>query len=365
MLQRLYIHNFWCLENFEFTPVAGSSSLLIGRNGVGKTTVRRALEVLQKIGRKTTTRIAELISPTDFSRNRADVPMRFEIEVLLQDNVYQYTLALELPERFKELRVLEERLSVNGTPLFERAQAQVNLHRETLGPAQFLVDWHMLALPIIQDQSTSGFINTFRTWLARMVILSPVPSNISGTSKGRSFEPERDASNLGDWLNGLLGAHPAAYSTMFNYLKNVMPDLEEFSNTSQNEWSVHFSSAEASFKVPLRDLSDGEKCFFISALVIAANKHYGPVFCFWDEPDSHLSISEAGQFILELRRAFQKGGHCVITSHNDEAIRKFSDENTWVLDRKNHLEPTLIRLLKDIPRSGDLIESLICGDIRL
>ena len=54
-----------------------------------------------------------------------------------------------------------------------------------------------------------------------------------------------------------------------------------------------------------------------------------------------------------------------MTSHNVEAIRKFSDENTFLLDRKSHLEPTLIRLLSDITFTGDLINTLICGDIEL
>ena len=36
MLQRLYIHNFRCLENFEFKPSDASSALLIGKNGAGK-----------------------------------------------------------------------------------------------------------------------------------------------------------------------------------------------------------------------------------------------------------------------------------------------------------------------------------------
>ncbi len=35
------------------------------------------------------------------------------------------------------------------------------------------------------------------------------------------------------------------------------------------------------------------------------------------------------------------------------------------LDRKSHLEPTLIRLLNDIPVTGDLINALICGSIEL
>ena len=65
------------------------------------------------------------------------------------------------------------------------------------------------------------------------------------------------------------------------------------------------------------------------------------------------------------RRSFKDSGQILVTSHNPEAIRKFSNENTFILDRKSHLEPTLMRLLSDIPVTGDLINSLICGDIEL
>ncbi len=96
-----------------------------------------------------------------------------------------------------------------------------------------------------------------------------------------------------------------------------------------------------------------------------ANRHYGPLFCFWDELDSHLSLSEVGHFVMSLRRSYEAGGQILVTSHNPEAIRKFSDENTFVIDRKNHLEPTLVRLLSDMSVKGDLVELLISGDMEL
>ena len=77
--------------------------------------------------------------------------------------------------------------------------------------------------------------------------------------------------------------------------------------------------------LPFASLSDGEKCFFICAVVIAADKAYGPVFCFWDEPDNYLSLSEVGQFVMALRQSFQNRGQLLTTSHNPEAMRKYSD----------------------------------------
>ena len=91
---------------------------------------------------------------------------------------------------------------------------------------------------------------------------------------------------------------------------------------------VQFSNDQGSVTLPFEDLSDGEKCFMVCALVLAANDAYGPVFCFWDEPDNFLALSEVGHFVLALRKAFQAGGQFIATSHNSEAIRSFSDENT-------------------------------------
>jgi len=116
--------------------------------------------------------------------------------------------------------------------------------------------------------------------------------------------------------------------------------------------------------LPFATLSDGEKCFFIGALVLAANKAYGPIFCFWDEPESHLAIDEVGHFINALRRSFEnEGGQLFVTSHNSETIRRFSDENTMVLLRESHMDPTRVKTLEELGVKGDLINALLFGDV--
>jgi predicted ATPase len=143
VIRRLYVHNFRCLENFEL-PVSGQSSvLLIGKNGSGKTTVGLALEILQKIARGTN-RVGELVKPKDLTRGRTDVPVRFEIEVEIKGNIYEYVITFAFPAGFSEMRVLEENLSVNGRPVYNREQAH---------EAGFGIDWHLAALPVVQEQS--------------------------------------------------------------------------------------------------------------------------------------------------------------------------------------------------------------------
>jgi len=46
VIGRFYVHNFRCLENFELSIADRPSVLLIGKNGTGKTTLTRALEIL-------------------------------------------------------------------------------------------------------------------------------------------------------------------------------------------------------------------------------------------------------------------------------------------------------------------------------
>ncbi|MBH8564167.1 AAA family ATPase [Nostoc sp. CENA67] len=365
MLQRLYIHNFRCLENFELPTKGMSSVLLIGKNGAGKSTVAYALEVLQSVGRGIN-RVGQLVQSKDFARGRSDVPIRFEIEVLLDDKLYKYILALELPEKFKELRVFEEQLLVSGEPIYSRKEAKVTLYNRE---AQFSVDWHLVALPVIQEQSETDRLRIFKTWLARMIILAPIPSLMTGESNGETLEPKREGSNFGEWISGLLSRYPAAYTQVDKYLREVMPDIQDFLNEQIGKDSknmiVRFEANNANLSIDFKDLSDGEKCFFLCAVVLAANKFYGPLLCFWDEPDNYLSLSEVGHFVTSLRRSFKNSGQILVTSHNPEAIRKFSDENTLVLHRKNHLEPTLIRPLSDISIQGDLVDALIRGDVEL
>ena len=365
MLQRLYVHNYRCLENFELNLKDMPSALLIGKNGAGKSTIASVLEIFQSIGRGINS-VEQLITAKDVTAARVDLPIRFGIEVLLDEKLYKYVLALELRENPKECRILEEELTVSSSCIYSRKSSKVILYEYE---CELRVSWKLVALTVIQESSESDPLRLFKTWLARMIILAPIPSLITGESTGETLEPKRDGSNFAEWVSGLLSRYPAAYSQIDKYLREVMPDIQDFLNEqigrNAKSMIVRFEANNATLSIDFEDLSDGEKCFFLCAVVLAANKYYGPLFCFWDEPDNYLSLSEVGHFVTTLRRSFKNSGQILVTSHNEETIRKFSDENTFVLDRKSHLEPTVIRRLSDLSVTGNLINSLISGDIEL
>jgi len=367
MIQRFYVHNYRSLENFEL-PLGGlPSALLIGKNGAGKSAVGFALELLQKIGRGTN-RVGDLLWPRDVSHGKTEAPVRIEIEVDLNGTRYDYRLALELPAGFRELRVAEESLKVGGEVKFTREVAQVSLPRPSGNPpAKIGVDWHLVWLPMMQAASESDPVHVFQQWLARMIILRPYPLYIKGDSTEETLHPNTEVTNLGAWWSGLIAYAPSAYAQIDIYLKRLMPDLKDIKNPviakDARSLVVQFTGKRAVPALPFELLSDGEKCMVIWALTMAANEAYGPVLCFWDEPDNYLALSEVADFATDLRRAFQGGGQFIATSHNSEAIRQFSDDNTFVIFRRTHLEPSQIRSLASIGYEGDLIGALTRGEL--
>lgn len=71
-----------------------------------------------------------------------------------------------------------------------------------------------------------------------------------------------------------------------------MADLKDIKNpivkTDSRSLTVQFANDYGNLSLRFKELSDGENCFMICALVLAANEAYGPLLCFWDEPDNHL-----------------------------------------------------------------------------
>lgn len=368
MIKRLYVHNYRCFENFELVLDKRPSTLLVGRNGSGKSTVGSVLEIFQSIARGKSI-VVQLVSRLDFTQGRTETPMKFEIEVELLGQIYSYSLELDLPEGFTELSVADESLEVDGKTIFSRKGDLVFMGAKSkeLPSIPFLP--LTVALPYLQKLSETDPAHILTTWLARMVIISPIPALIKGESSVESLSPKKSLSNLGEWFSGLVTTWPAAYSTIAKYIRSVMPDFKSIQNPSTGLDSrrlfVQFAEGNALLDVPFGSLSDGEKCFFICAMVMAANESYGPIFCFWDEPDNYLSISEVGHFVMALRRAFKNSGQLFMISHNGEAINKFSSENTLFIDRKSHLFPPNARLVEDMNLEGDFVTSLILNDVEL
>lgn len=363
MIERLYVHNFRCLENFTLDLSGCPSALLIGKNGAGKSTVLECLRIFQSIGRGSG-RLGRLISEDDFAYHRTEHPIRLEADLRLAGKRFVYAVSFEWPPKFREARILDESLSVDGQPIFTREHSQIQLS----GGAAFGLDWHILALPVINERPGERSVQDIKSFFASMILIAPVPAAMTGFSEEPSVELQRDAANYASCLRALLGQRPASYAAFESHVKMVLPDFASIENVERGESGtqliVNFEQQDPKrgLAFEFKELSDGEKCYFLSAYIIASNTG-SPVFCMWDEPDNHLSLSEVGQFIIGLRKMAHRSGQFIATTHHPETVRKFSDETTFVLSRKSHLDPTVVRLLAELPYSGDLINALMRDEI--
>lgn len=362
MIKRLYVHNYRCFENFTLDFEDQPSLLVIGKNGSGKSTLKSALEVLQKIGRGVRS-CDELVQKSDFGMGRTDVPIRFEIEFELDGHIHEYKISFWDDEQEEDLLVYEEILLIDSKQIFSCKEGSLVVS----GNEPIIVSRRSAVLAVL-GTSISGHSGRIRNCLSSLILTSPIPANMSGFTEKETNQLESDASNFASWFASLLSQRPAAYSVIENYIRDVIPDLESFENVPRGEKGkqlfINFQHDDSGkpLRVDFKNLSDGEKCFFLSALIIAASK-YEPIFCFWDEPDNHLSLPEVQHFVTALRKMANNNGQLIVTSHHPETIRSFSDENTLVFYRNSHLEPTVVKKLEDVNYKGDLINALIRDEI--
>jgi predicted ATPase len=374
MIRRLYAHNYRCLQNTEVDFGGRSSVLLVGDNGAGKSALLGVIECIRAVALGTNRADAlvgrRAVSQLDASGPGEAHPMiRVEVEASLPDGaVGRYSLAIELPPHFREFRVLDENLTVAETRVFTRSLASVAFYAAPDRVTEFSVDWHQIALPVIGAPSPDHPLETFRRELARIVLLRPVPSRMTGEGSETASTPHPDCRDFGAWFREMTVQQPAVYAPFLAYLRDTMPDLVAVQNTPTGRESrsleyVFRTNGDRTFALPFEELSDGEKCLSVAAMVAGMAEAVGSGVFVWDEPDLHIALPEVQHLIVGLRRRLGLG-QFIATSHHPETIRAFSKENALLVLRRSHAEPTRVRPVSEfVGPADDLAEALARGEI--
>ena len=152
MVARIFLHNYKGFVNFEakFRRIA----FLMGPNGSGKTSLIEALHGLAKVIRGGP--IGELFEAGTRFRYGGFSNQRFELEVELEDGVFQYTLELGFEGRDLRPSVLREELTRNGATLFLLRDGVLEL-RNGMGDLTGTLDYdrHMGGLAIVPNAASN------------------------------------------------------------------------------------------------------------------------------------------------------------------------------------------------------------------
>jgi len=357
MLQKLYVHNFKCLQEFELNLQDLHTAFLLGKNGSGKTTIFDSIEIFQKIGQGITS-LEELFDESSFYFNNTSLPIELKLNVEIDKRNYIYELSIEFPKSFMLPRVKYEKLVCDDKIILSREGGKTQVKQVS----NFSLDWHHIGLPLISVNSEEDSLEIFRKWLKNIIIISPFPRHFQDLSKKESFVLAREGENLIDWIRHLLSSNPSLYSVMYSFLQKRMPDLKvfKFENLGRDDRRLifEFQNEKNSKILDFSQLSDGEKIVCLGATILARQQNNSNILCLWDEPDNFISLTEVKYFTMEFRRAFENSStspQLIICSHNERVINSFSNHNIFVLKKSSHLLPTKIMLLQDIEYDSDTL----------
>ncbi len=378
MIERIYVHNYKCFENFEFLPNGKTPLMIIGKNGTGKSTLVEVLRILQSLVTQVSTSVTLL--PEKIPNITA--PVRFELEIEAEGHSFEFRVAVEYAKETRAFVVVEERLYHNNEPIILREKEKVEAFRNQV-KSSYTIDQHVIALATMPTSpSTEEPLAIFRHLMFLMTILKPIPSQMRADFK-RQFlmrlPPMPDwfldtgCLEFVPWLQSQFATFPELYPKIQDVLTEFLPDLKSFkfdraSDGQYRLWVVfHLSRAGGQYSnrmsertILFDELSDGEKCFFIAAAIRALNtvspRH---LTCIWDEPDNYLSVKEVNAFMSSLCADFYKKGQIIFFSHNEDAIRAFTKDEILIFRRRSHLDPILNPItMEEFLRGDESISTL-------
>lgn len=363
MIRSLYIDNYKCFSNFKLQLDKLPCSMIIGGNGSGKSTVSEVLSLFGAIGRGKAD-INDIMPRYAISALKAErrlSTITLEIEIGDANRIWQYSLCVE--PNMISYQIVSEKLTLGEMVLFDRANLRLSNT--------------VVALAVVSDEdSEKQHIADLRSMLASIYVLRPVPQLMGASvDTDTRYFLNADASNFASWLPSVMAHDNNAYSAFSEYLQCVFSDFANVAivNTTVDGriFSIGFKTSVAGEVISLGfdRLSDGEKCQFIAASLIALNAHVSNLTVFWDEPDNYITTSEVVYLLPALCNSFQKRGQLIVSSHSREAITTFGESEIICFKRTNHHSPVrqpqtiqemresglLMGTLDEVLRNGDAV----------
>lgn len=365
MLKRIYVHNYKAFQNFELKFDDFGSSLLLGKNGSGKSSLVEVFKIFQKIG-EGTAQLGDLIKKDSFNIVQPNQPIQLKLDILCDEKLISYTLSIDFPDDFYNPRIIDEKLLVDGISILERNLGDVrynNLKQKEI--ADFFLDWHMLALPIFNPRKQEfEFVQNFKNWLKNIVVLSPIPAIMAKKDEQNHTKPNFFVNNLNAWVIHLFSQKPKSYQYIDEYLKPIFPNLEEIS-VEDKELRFIFRTNHEPIYLKFSQLSYGERIFVLWSAILASVKLDQISLCVWDEPENYISLLEIQHYFNALKQTFNNKAQFIATTHNPETMRMFSTDDIFILFRKHHLEPIRLQEVSELNIENDISEMIKAGLVEL
>ena len=338
MLQRLYIDNYKCLVNFEL-PLQ-ELSLLLGRNGVGKTSVLDVVFALRRLLSGAVTVTSPDAFPTrTLTRWQNRDLQTFEIEVRLGEETFRYRLEVQHQRVARQGRIRREELTSSGQPLFECEMGTVQLYRDdhSRGPS-YAVDWSESALARVGARDDNRRLTRFRDFVNRIVVCGLYPASFRAESSDEDALLQRDASNFADWYRHVLLERPDVIPGFTKALVEVIEGFRsirlERVGQETRALMVTFDEGGQGYELRFDEISDGQRA--LVALYGLIHLAQGQDYTFFlDEPDNYVALPEIQPWLMKLADACGDSlTQAVVCSHHPELIDYLGASAGLILSRE-------------------------------
>jgi len=339
MIRRLYIDNFKCLVNFELN--LQDLTLLVGPNGVGKTSVLDVVFALRQLlaGTAKVTDLGAFPTSTLTRWQKRNMQV-FELDAVLEGIDYRYRLEVEHDPTNRRARVGLERLEMKGAPLFRFQQGEVQLYRDnhSAGPI-FGADWSESAMARVPPRNDNTHLSRFLDFIRKVIVCGLYPASFASESSTEDAVLQRDARNFAAWYRHLLLERQDLVPEFTKALQEVIAGFRgirmEKVGLDTRALMVMFDQQGQRYELRLDEISDGQRA--LVALYSLVRLASGPGYTlFLDEPDNYIALAEIQPWLIELADACGANvAQAVLCSHHPELIDYLGADRGILLERES------------------------------
>jgi energy-coupling factor transporter ATP-binding protein EcfA2 len=327
------------LVNFEFRPQP--LQLLMGRNGAGKTTVFKVLEMLGGFAARGESCEGRLVDRTRTRWQQVE-QQRFELEVKGDNGTYLYELVVdEWGQPTAYPRVLKESVTLDGMPLFRFENGTVHLYNNQFQEkVQFPLNPRRSGLSIVESRKDNTKLSWLKDWLGGILYLQIAPERMGARAEKEAVRPTDDLSNFADWYRHLRLDQGKRTEDLRLSLQEVIGGFESLDlkeaglNTRVLQVAIRAGDGNGkALQYDFHELSDGQRALIGLYTVLYCALVNQATICI-DEPDNFVALAEIQPWLSRLSGLAQESGSQVlIASHHPELLNELATRNGAVLER--------------------------------
>ena len=363
MLTRVYIDNFLCLVNFALE--LDETNVLLGPNGCGKTSVLRALSILQQLIARSA-RIDEVMSTDDLIRWQSRNEQRFELDLTIQENRYHYTLVIEHDRDRRRMRIVKELLTHDDRPIFDSTDSNAQLYHDdyTEGP-MYRFDWSRSGVGGLDARPDNRKLTEFKRAIARFIIVSPCPPLFQGEARNEDDFLDLHMKNFVSWYRHASQENMGGILTLFEDLREAMPGFDSINLIESGEntrtMKIRFRGGDEGRKAisfRLDELSDGQR--LLVALYSLVHLSPSQALLFLDEPDNYLALREVQPFLAKIdEQCGDTLAQGVIVSHHPVTIDYMAGANGRWFYRDGGISPVRVSTKPEQVTDGVALSEIV------